>query len=159
MKTSPLKRVSASVPLLLVSALAANSFPAPAQAALSFCNRTSVALEAALGYRGETAKKPDDWISEGWWRIEPGQCARVYTEPLTSRFYFYFAHAMAQASKDAPLSVWSGKFTFCTDTKAFRVEGADNCVTRGYQSKGFEELDLGSPQRDYTLDFRDGQSK
>jgi len=156
---NPSSAMKKQIACLLAFFLALAAFPHEARAAMSFCNRTSVAIEAALGYRGETQKKPDDWISEGWWRIEPGQCARVYTDPLTSRFYFYFAHAMAEATKGAQPTVWSGKFTFCTDTKAFRIEGADNCLTRGYMSRGFEELDIGAPQRDYTLDFRDGSSK
>ena len=48
-----------------------------AYAAISFCNRTSVALEAALGYREADESGGETWVSEGWWRIEPGQCARV----------------------------------------------------------------------------------
>ncbi len=148
---------SKSFPVFLLAALAlAAGLSSPAQAAMSFCNRTNVALEASLGYRSKTQKKADDWVSEGWWRIEPGQCARVYSQPLTSRFYFYFAHAMEQTNKETPPTVWGGKYTFCTDTKAFRIEGADNCITRGYQTTGFQELDLGSTPRDYTLDFRDG---
>ena len=149
-------RVPLSVIASFVFVSVATGNPSPASAALSFCNRTKVAIEAALGYRADTENKTDEWISEGWWRIESGQCARVYNQPLALRFYFYYAHALSQASKDAPPTVWSGKYTLCTDIKAFRAEGADNCAPRGFQSTGFQELDLGPNVRDYTLDFKDG---
>ena len=132
--------------------------PASAHAAMSFCNRTSGAVEAALGYRDEANDKSQSWISEGWWRIEPGQCARVFNQPLTQRFYFYHAHALTQKSKDEPPTTWSGKYMFCTDNKAFRVEGDTDCAARNYQSTGFQELDIGANSRDYTLDFKDGST-
>ena len=130
-----------------------------AYAAISFCNRTSVALEAALGYREADESGGETWVSEGWWRIEPGQCARVYGESLAQRFYFYYAHALAPTIKDATPTIWSGKYVFCTDDKAFRITGDDECTMRNYQSTGFQELDLGQNARDYTLDFKDGSSK
>jgi len=130
-----------------------------AYAAMSFCNRSAVAIEAALGYREDAESTEEKWISEGWWRIEPGQCARVYGQPLTQRFYFYYARALAQASKDAPPTIWSGKYIFCTDDKAFRAEGDTDCPARNFQSTGFQELDLGPNVRDYTLDFKDGSTR
>jgi len=135
--------------------LALSLAPHPAQAAMSFCNRATVPLEAALGYRADDDTSTQNWISEGWWRIEPGQCARVYGQPLSQRFYFYYAHALTQSNKDTPPTTWSGKYIFCTDDKAFRVEGDGDCASRNYQSTGFQELDLGPNVRDYTLDFKD----
>ena len=133
-----------------------------AYAAMSFCNRTSGPVEAALGYRDDGDDKQDqaqNWVSEGWWRIESGQCARVYGQPLSQRFYFYYARALTQTSKDAPPTVWSGKYIFCTDDKAFRITGDGDCPTRSYQSTGFQELDLGANTRDYTLDFKDASGR
>jgi len=135
--------------LLILSSIV----PWPAKAAMVFCNRTPGVIEAAVGYR-ETI----DWISEGWWRIEPGQCARVFGKPLTQRFYFYYARALAPPPKGKPLMVWAGKYEFCTDSKAFRIEGDDQCETRNYQTQYFHEIDIGTNQRDYTLDFRNGSS-
>jgi uncharacterized membrane protein len=125
-----------------------------AHAALVFCNRTQQPLEAAIGYRGQAGNDAEDWISEGWWRIEPGQCARVYNEPLKERFYFDYAVGLTSAPNRAPFT-WSGKYPFCADTKAFRVEGDGDCEGRGYQTKGFQQIDIGPNTRDYKLDFKD----
>ncbi|MDE1901913.1 MAG: DUF1036 domain-containing protein [Alphaproteobacteria bacterium] len=132
--------------------------PERAEAALSFCNRTAGPIEAAVGYRADDTDQStatDNWVSEGWWRIEPGQCARVYGDALTQRFYFYYAHALTQTSKNTPPTVWSGKYMFCTDDKAFRINGDSDCPSHNYQSTGFHELDIGANTRDYTLDFKD----
>ncbi|MDD5587314.1 MAG: DUF1036 domain-containing protein [Alphaproteobacteria bacterium] len=130
--------------------------PAPAKAAFLFCNRTQMPIEAAFGYREEVV-----WISEGWWQIQPGQCARVFNRPLTQRFYFYYAHipvASAPADGKPPLT-WAGKYRFCIDDKAFRIEGDGNCDVRGYKEKGFREVDIGPNQRNYSLTFEDGHSR
>lgn len=126
-----------------------------AQAAMVFCNRTHGAIEAALGYRGEVDDDKIDWISEGWWQIEPGQCSRVYGKPLSERFYYYYAISLAQTAPDKSPDVWKGKYQFCTDTKAFRSEGDTNCENQGFQMRGFQEMDVGANTRDYTLDFHD----
>jgi len=124
--------------------------PLPAAASMVFCNRTQAPLEAALGYRED-----DKWLSEGWWQIEPGQCARVYGKPFSQRFYFYYATALTAPSKDKPPFIWSGKYEFCTDAKAFRIEGDENCEAHGHITRGFQQIDLGTNTRDYTLDFKD----
>ena len=144
---------------IAVFALAMMAYAPNANAALSFCNRTTTAVEAALGYRNDENSTTQTWTSEGWWRIEPGQCARVFSEDLSQRFYFYYAHALASADKDTAPTVWSGKYIFCTDDKAFRVTGDGDCASRNYQSTGFQELDLGATTKDYTLDFKDGSTR
>lgn len=121
-----------------------------AQAAFLFCNETETAIEAAFGTRDDGR-----WISEGWWQIQPGQCARVLSKPLTQRFYFYYARALALPGKDGkPPMVWSGKYSFCTDSKAFKIEGDSKCEERGYRKQGFQDIDVGPRQKDYTLTFR-----
>ena len=122
----------------------------PARAAMVFCNHTANPINAAFGYR-ETV----DWTSEGWWRIEPGQCAQIYDKPLVQRFYFYYAYSLASTDRDKKPMNWGGKFELCTDTKQFKIEGDSDCESRKYHTQGFQEIDIGSVARDYTLDFKD----
>lgn len=122
-----------------------------AQAAFLFCNQTKTLIEAAFGYHEGPV-----WTSEGWWQIQPGQCARVFSKPLTQRFYFYYARTLAPAGTSGrePM-VWSGKYAFCTGSKAFRAVGDSECESRGYRMQGFQEIDIGPNRRDYTLNFYD----
>lgn len=130
-------------------------FAPDAHAAMVFCNRSHELIEAALGYRGPVDEQRTDWISEGWWQIEPDQCARVYGKPLTERFYYYYAISLAPVAPDKTPDVWKGKYQFCTDTKAFRAEGDTGCEGRGFQVRGFQEMDVGVNTKDYTLDFHE----
>lgn len=124
---------------------------APARAALLFCNQTKATIEAAFGYRDGAT-----WTSEGWWQIQPGQCARVYNKPLSQRFYFYYARTLGVGGVDSPSSTtWTGKYAFCTDKKAFRIDGDSGCEARGYQKNGFQEIDIGTNKKDYTLTFQE----
>lgn len=126
-------------------------WPRQAMAAFLFCNETKSVIEAAFGHRDDGV-----WTSEGWWQIQPGQCARVYGKPLTQRFYFFYARALTLKAKDgAGPMIWSGKYAFCADNKAFKAQGDSNCEARGFQMKGFQEVDVGVHQKDYTLTFQD----
>lgn len=125
--------------------------PRPAFAAFLFCNKSATLIEAAFGYREDVK-----WISEGWWQIQPGQCARVYGKPLTQRFYFYYARMMQPPAPERKPAVWAGKSLFCLDNKAFRIEGYERCEKRGYLQQGFQQVDIGLGQKDYTLTFQDG---
>jgi len=144
-------RFSAAVLFFLLSALFSHS----AEAVFLFCNKTQNTIETAFGYREQIV-----WISEGWWQIQPGQCARVFNKPLTQRFYFYFGRVLSPPSADGePPLTWGGKYRFCVDKKAFRIEGDSYCLERGFQEKGFQEVDVGPNRRDYTLNFEDGSSR
>jgi uncharacterized membrane protein len=134
--------------LFLALATAGVFWASGAQAAFLFCNKTEALIEAAFGYREEGI-----WVSEGWWQMQPGQCARVYNKSLGQRFYFYYAHELAPigANGKRPLA-WGGKYAFCADGKAFRIDGDGDCEAKGYRTQGFQEVDVGG-QRDYTLTF------
>jgi len=124
-------------------------FSSPARAAFLFCNQTSSVIEAAFGHRDQGV-----WTSQGWWKIQPGQCARAYNKPLLQRFFFYYARALTLTShKGKGSRVWGGKYPFCVDDKAFKIKGDDDCDKRHFRSQGFHEIDVGVRQEDYTLTF------
>ena len=143
-------RFALTVTLLLTALLVA---PA-ARASLVYCNRTETPIEAAVGYRGPIEDGTEDWIAEGWWKIAPGQCARVYSAALEQRFYFYYAIATIMGPHDTQPFSWAGKYQFCADNKAFRSTGDGNCEARGLSTKNFQQLDIKPGTKDYTLDFR-----
>lgn len=126
--------------------------PRAAQAAFLFCNQTQAVIEAAFAYREDD----HGWVSEGWWQLQPGQCARVYNKPLSQRFYFYYGRALGVTANDGSRpKIWEGRNYFCIDRKAFKVEGDTACEQRGYQKQGFRDVDVSVGNKDYTLTFRD----
>jgi len=115
--------------LALVCAL---GFPEAAKADLKFCNKTDKKVWVAIGY-----KSKDEWVSEGWWAIDPGSCKTTYKDSLEARYYYYYAEDDADGR-------WSDDhYIFCTSDKEFTIDGADNCKSRGYDARGFREIDVG----------------
>jgi len=104
----------------------------PAEAKYRICNKSDSSVSAAFGY-----KQDGDWVSEGWWNIEPGKCATVYSKDLTEQYYYFYAES------DDDSGNWSGKVNFCTIQKEFTIVGNTNCKGRGYGVKGFREVDVG----------------
>jgi uncharacterized membrane protein len=127
----------------LLAALAILAFVCPAQAALNVCNRTAHPVKLAVG-RFDGAV----WSSEGWWSLAPKQCQAVVPGKLIARYFYLVA-------TDGGAGGWGGGRSFCiaADDK-FTIPGRDNCAGRGYERKGFFEVDTGQAA-DYTQSISD----
>jgi len=125
--------------VMLVVGLA---LPKTARADLKFCNKTSKKVDVAVGY-----KSGDQWVSEGWWGIEPGICKTPIRGALQKPYYYYYA--------DSDDLTWSGDYVFCTSQDEFTIKGADNCKARGYEVEGFKEVHVGE-DIDHTIDLTEG---
>lgn len=104
----------------------------PAKAWFELCNQSSYYMYAAFGYHNGS-----DWVSEGWWDLNPGQCATVYEGRLTETKYYVYAESHEQDV------VWDGDYPFCAQDDAFTIAGDQNCKSRGYYELGFLEVDVG----------------
>jgi uncharacterized membrane protein len=114
---------------VLVPLLAA----APAQAKFSVCNKTDHPTAAAIGYfRGKV------WVSEGWWKVEPGKCVDILRGALRARYYYL---------RGVHLGVdgaWDGNRFFCVAADNFTIKGRGECKKRGFAQAGFFEIDTGT---------------
>lgn len=109
----------------------------PAQAAFNLCNRTAHPAKVALGRFNGT-----DWMSEGWWTVQPRQCATLMGEKLKARFYYIYADTGADS--------WDGTRGFCVaQSDKFSIVGRADCAGRGYDRKLFFMVDTGE-KLDYT---------
>jgi len=105
---------------------AAGDMAAPA--GYSVCNSTAAPLWAAIGLKNDK-----DWISRGWWKVPPSNCATAITQPLsTDRVYL-----LADLPGKKPLL--SGPAKFCVADIAFEIQGKDNCKARGMREAGFAQ--------------------
>jgi uncharacterized membrane protein len=117
-----------------------------AWAELRICNDTAELQSIALGYKGA-----GDWLSRGWWNIQPGDCATVVSGPLNKRYYYYFA--------DSPSKTFRGQnYHFCADDRVFEILGDTDCVDRGHQRLNFREIDVGDTATAYTLTLQASKS-
>jgi uncharacterized membrane protein len=106
--------------------------PGVAHAELRFCNHTNEQVTVAIGYNN---LDDNQWTSEGWWTIDPGQCKVPFGGTLKSRYYYYYA--------ESDSGKWDGDYIFCTQDSKFTIEGSKDCKSRGYSPEGFREIDVG----------------
>jgi uncharacterized membrane protein len=103
-----------------------------ALAGFNVCNKTGQDVRAALGRFDGTG-----WTSEGWWTVKAGSCTALLTGPLQGRFYYLYA-------TDGASGTWDGKTRFCVaPEKRFKSAGRADCAKRGFDRRGFFEVDTG----------------
>lgn len=113
---------------------------------LILCNRTQHLAWAASG-----RLRDDDFESTGWLPIPSTQCAQLINSNLTDRYYFYYAEAVDENGR--PLreagrtKVWAGDKVMCIKPTRFAIRGDENCLERGFESRGFVQIDTGASQR------------
>jgi uncharacterized membrane protein len=104
----------------------------PALAAFKVCNKTALPVRAAIGRFDGT-----HWSSQGWWTVAAKQCVDLLTGPLQARYYYLYA-------SDGGAGTWDGKFHFCAaPAKSFKAEGRADCAKRGFDIRGFFQIDTG----------------
>ncbi len=125
-----MKRLFGALGLAFVLAAALSLLPGRAEAGFEICNKTSQQTWAAFAY-GEGG----EWVSEGWWTLEAGECATVFAGDLIQRKYYFYA--------EDDTGDWGGEFYFCAQDEQFRIVGDGDCKARGYYPLGFTEEDVG----------------
>ncbi len=87
---------------------------APAQAALTLCNRTSYILYAAT-----SAIQSPRSDTRGWTRIAPGDCQLARKEPLTAETYL--VHARSSLAHSGLPRAWGGSYPVCVKDGNFSI--------------------------------------
>lgn len=105
--------------------------PAPASASFKVCNTYKENINSAVGYY---SKQYDYFISEGWWRLKPGECKTALAGDLKVRYVYVYA-----VNNDASWE-WAGDYKFCTDPdNAFTMYDAQNKCSGKWEK--FREID------------------
>lgn len=120
-----------------------------ADAKYSFCNKSSYALSAAIGY-----VDGDRLATRGWWRLRPGQCKVVLTEQAKPGRYFVYAEAIP--GHKGPLRTWSGDTALCVENAGFfNLRNQDVCRDDPMRQRKFFGVEVteaagGAWQTDFT---------
>ena len=113
-------------------------FPRVAHAGLEVCNDTSADQTVAIGY-----KSGDDWVSEGWWNIDAGDCKTLVGGDLKQRYYYYL-------SKSSGWDFDDENIVFCTTPEVFTITGDEDCAARGYEKGHYRKIDTGKTAKEFT---------
>lgn len=140
----PRRPFRSAAPLALAGlALLAVAPRAPAKADFRLCNNSTARVSVALAYTDAKT-----WISEGWWNIKPGACETLLRGPLAAQFYYVYA-------MDERGGEWKDRAFMCTRDREFRIEGREDCYTRGFDRTGFFEIDTGKDAKNWTVQLTD----
>lgn len=107
-----------------------------ARAELTICNDSASRVAVAIGY-----KDGEEWVTEGWWNLQPASCEPILPEPLRERFYYIYARDWDTGGD------WGGATPMCTQTKVFTIRGVEDCRGKGYDRSGFSEIDTQGEQQ------------
>lgn len=119
----------------LFQALEKTASQTTAPAGYSVCNTTTEPFWAAIG---QTNGK--DWLSRGWWKVPPANCATLISQPLSAdRIYL-----LADLPGKKPLVTGTNKF--CVTDIAFEIQGKNDCQKRGMREVGFAETNVKGQQ-------------
>ncbi len=123
--------------LFLLSAVGASlAMTSAANAKYSLCNKTSYALSAAIGY-----VDGDRLATRGWWRLRPGQCKVVLTEPTDPGRYFVYAEAVP--GHKGALRAWSGDTPLCVENAGFfNLRNQELCQEDPTRQRNFFDVEV-----------------
>jgi len=131
------------------------AFPDDVWANLQFCNRTGSKVSVAIAYGQKDA--PGTSTSghlgvrvEGWWGIEPNQCATVSNIDAGNHWVYYYAH-----SRDG---AWDGTSMLCVPSRSFETgaqfkRSGDRC-SAGYRLAGFRLIQTAKKNHSHNLTRR-----
>jgi uncharacterized membrane protein len=112
-------------------------FAAPAEAAMTVCNRTSYVIYAATA-----AAVKGEALSQGWSRVVPGACKTVLPGDLTASTYYLYARS-SQAHSGAARA-WGGAVDICVKDTNFTARNplsTSNCQTDDFFQVPFAVVD------------------
>ncbi len=105
-----------------------------------WCNETSNVVMAAMANEDRSMI-----ISRGWYRMEPGQCARPEVLARARRVYSY-AEAIDASGQVIKLGgkplTWGGRTMLCTRAAPFEISDQKDCGRRGLNVMGFASVEL-----------------
>jgi len=103
------------------------------------CNQSAV-----LVYVAKAEPWFGQWRSEGWWRVEPGNCQVLWNGPFDKIFYYVFANNDAGAE-------YRGDYPFCTRQDRFTI--VDNQCGEGFERKFFNKFDMTNQSSGFTFNL------
>lgn len=129
-------KVSFVFALLAVAVSGAWGLAGTASAQYTFCNKSSYALFAAIGYsEGQTL------VTRGWWSLRAGECKRVLSDPVTPGRYFVYAEAIH--GHKGEIRTWSGRTPLCVqEDSLFTLRDQDVCIDDPRRQRQFLPVDV-----------------
>ena len=128
----------------LIDALIDEANAAEAKLGLFYCNKTSNAVWSAIA-----VPDGENYQSKGWWRIDPGDCAKIVKGELKHDHYYVYG-AVEEGRSEMRLA--GGDEAFCINAVTFNISNSTSCEDQDFDQAVFKRIEIGaSPSA--TFDF------
>jgi len=110
-----------------------------------YCNKADVSVWSAIAYLEED----ETYSAKGWWKIEPGDCAKILKGAL-ERDHYYVYGVVEQGRSERRLT--GGEKKFCVNAVRFEIGDALSCADQDFDEALFRKVNVGGAQS-ATYDF------
>lgn len=112
-----------------------------------YCNKTASNVWSAIAKPGAE----EQYASKGWWKLEPGECAKVIKGELKSDHYFVYGVMESDSKQERRLI--EGEQAFCTNPVLFDITNDAPCADKEFDEAMFKRFDIGGAPS-ATYDFK-----
>ena len=105
--------------------------PEPAPGGFRVCNKTSGEIEVAKAVNTTEGGGTPFFVSEGWYKFAPGECATLWSGKLKYRYYLLYAQNK-QAGRE-----WKGNISVCVSSQPFTIQHG-RCEQGNYHRQFFQ---------------------
>ncbi len=130
----------------LIDALIDDANARDAKRGFFFCNKTDAPVWSAIGAPGAN----DAYDSKGWWKLEPGACAKVVKGELEADHYYVYGLIEEESGGERRLA--GGDKNLCVNPVKFDVSNASPCAEQDLDEAVFKRVDVGGAST-ATFDF------
>ena len=112
-----------------------------------YCNKASEQVWSAIAF---PASK-EVYTSKGWWRLDPGQCVKVFKGKLAHDHYYVYGE-MGNGDEDPSQTrvLSDGDKEFCTNDVVFNFKNDGPCGVKDLNTSLFKRIEIGaSPAATY----------
>ena len=113
-----------------------------------YCNKAGAEVWSAIAI----PEKDDEYVSRGWWRLDPGQCVKVIKGSLTHDHYYVYG-VKGDGGADVPEEILAGgDRAFCINDVLFNVSNTVACTDQDLAQGLFKRVEIGASEA-ATYDF------
>lgn len=129
----------------LIDALIEDANAREAKLGLFYCNKTDNAVWSAVA----EPQEEEVYASRGWWKLEPGDCAKIIKGDLQHDHYYVYG-AVEQGLNEQALT--GGEKSFCINSAMYEATSELGCADQDLDEAMFRRMEIGGAPS-ATFDF------
>lgn len=129
----------------VIDALIEDANAREAKLGFFYCNKTDRAVWSAIAEQDDG----ELYRSKGWWKLEPGGCAKILKGELERDHYYVYA-VIEEGMNE--LALTGGDKTFCINPVMFNVGNDADCSEKDLEQATFRRVEIGGAPS-ATFDF------